>query len=89
MRVIRAPIAFLTSRAGQFVLLAFLLAAQNTYVSTVVAWRFLAAVGAEGIPLDYILYAVVSNRWRHSSPASSNACRGAGYCSARLPSSRR
>lgn len=60
MRVIRAPIAFLTSRAGQFVLLAFLLAAQNTYVSTVVASRFLAAVGAEGIPLYYILYAVVS-----------------------------
>jgi HEAT repeat protein len=42
------------------VFLAFLLAAQNTYASTLVASRFLAQVGARGIPLYYVLFAAVS-----------------------------
>lgn len=42
------------------VVLAFLLAAQNTYASTLAASGFLARVGAHGIPLYYILFAAVS-----------------------------
>ncbi|HEU0217431.1 MAG TPA: cyclic nucleotide-binding domain-containing protein [Stellaceae bacterium] len=52
--------AFLASRAGLAVVLAFLLAAQNTYASTLAASGFLARVGAHGIPLYYILFAAVS-----------------------------
>ena len=51
---------FLASRAGLAVVLAFLLAAQNTYASTLAASGFLAQVGAHGIPLYYILFAAVS-----------------------------
>ena len=52
--------AFLASRAGLAVGLAILLAAQNTYASTLAASRFLAQVGAHGMPLYYILFAAVS-----------------------------
>lgn len=43
-----------------FVVLGFLLAAQNTYVSTMIASQFLARVGAKGIPLYYVLNAATS-----------------------------
>ncbi|HZT88379.1 MAG TPA: cyclic nucleotide-binding domain-containing protein [Stellaceae bacterium] len=56
----RGPLAFLPGRAGVFIILAFLLAAQNTYASTLVASLFLAHVGAKGIPLYYVLFAAVS-----------------------------
>jgi len=55
-----APLTFLRGRAGLAVVLAFLLAAQNTYASTLVASAFLARVGAHGMPLYYILFAAVS-----------------------------
>jgi MFS family permease len=57
---IRAPLAFVASRGGQFVVLAFLLGVQNTYASTLVASQFLVQVGAQSIPLYYILFAGVS-----------------------------
>ncbi len=43
-----------------FVVLAFLLAAQNSYASTLAASLFLSRLGAEAIPLYYILFAIVS-----------------------------
>jgi HEAT repeat protein len=56
----RAPLGFLRSRPGLFVTLAFLIAIQNTYASTLVASLFLARVGAEGMPFYYILFAATS-----------------------------
>ena len=58
--LIRAPLEFLGGRGGLAVALAFLLAAQNTYASTLVASAFLARVGAHGMPLYYICFAAVS-----------------------------
>ena len=55
-----ATVAFLAGRSGQFVVLAFLLATQNTYASTLAASLFLSHVGATAIPLYYILFAAVS-----------------------------
>jgi HEAT repeat protein len=52
--------SFLASRPGLFVLLAFLIAVQNVYASTLVASLFLARIGAEGMPFYYVLFAVVS-----------------------------
>src|SRR5580698_1519676 len=60
MNLIRAPLEFLGGRGGLAVALAFLLAAQNTYASTLVASVFLARVGAPGMPLYYICFAGVS-----------------------------
>jgi cyclic nucleotide-binding protein len=56
----RAPLAFFRSRAGLFVALAFLIAVQNTYASTLVASLFLARIGAEGMPFYYVLFAATS-----------------------------
>jgi MFS family permease len=56
----RATAGFFTSRAGLFVVLAFLLATQNTYASTLAASLFLSHVGASAIPLYYILFAAAS-----------------------------
>ena len=58
--MIAAPLRFFTSRAGMFVLLAFLLAAQNTYASTLAASQFLARIGAGGVPLYYVINAGLS-----------------------------
>ena len=55
-----ATVAFFAGRSGQFVVLAFLLATQNTYASTLAASLFLSHVGATAIPLYYILFAAVS-----------------------------
>ena len=55
-----ATAAFLAGRSGQFVILAFLLATQNTYASTLAASLFLSHVGATAIPLYYILFAAAS-----------------------------
>ena len=55
-----AAAAFLTSRAGMFVILAFLLATQNTYASTLAASLFLSRLGAEAMPIYYVLFALVS-----------------------------
>ena len=57
---LRAPLSFLASRPGLFVVLAFLIAVQNTYASTLVASLFLARMGAEGIPFYYVLFGIVS-----------------------------
>jgi len=58
--LIRGPLEFLGGRGGLAVALAFLLAAQNTYASTLAASAFLARVGAHGMPLYYICFAGVS-----------------------------
>lgn len=55
-----ATVAFFSGRAGLFTVLAFLLATQNTYASTLAASLFLSQVGAAAIPIYYILFAVVS-----------------------------
>src|SRR3954469_24161061 len=60
MHALRAPLNFLASRPGLFVVLAFLIAVQNTYASTLVASLFLARIGAEGIPFYYVLFGIVS-----------------------------
>jgi hypothetical protein len=57
---LRTPLSFLASRPGLFVVLAFLIAVQNTYASTLVASLFLARMGAEGIPFYYVLFGIVS-----------------------------
>ena len=57
---IGSPLRFLASRAGLFVVLAFLLALQDTYASTLAASQFLARIGAQGVPLYYVLNAAVS-----------------------------
>ncbi len=48
------------SRAAHFTLLALLLATTNTYASTVSASLFLARVGAEALPIYYMLFAALS-----------------------------
>ena len=57
---IGSPLRFLASRAGSFVVLAFLVAVQDTYASTLAASQFLARIGAQGVPLYYVLNAAVS-----------------------------
>ena len=57
---LRAPLSFLASRPGLFVVLAFLIAIQNVYASTLVASLFLARIGAQGMPFYYVLFALVS-----------------------------
>jgi MFS family permease len=57
---VAATLALVESRAGLAVILAFFLAAQNTYASTLVASRFIAQVGARGIPFYYVLFAATS-----------------------------
>ncbi len=47
-------------RIGHFAVLAVLLATANTFGSTVAASLFLSRVGVEGIPLYYILFALLS-----------------------------
>ena len=59
-QLLRTPLSFLASRPGLFVVLAFLIAVQNTYASTLVASLFLARMGAEGIPFYYVLFGIVS-----------------------------
>src|SRR3954451_5228877 len=59
-QLLRAPLNFLASRPGLFVVLAFLIAVQNTYASTLVASLFLARIGAGGIPFYYVLFGIVS-----------------------------
>jgi HEAT repeat protein len=59
-RAFNAPLSFLASRPGLFVVLAFLIAVQNVYASTLVASLFLARIGAQGMPFYYVLFAVVS-----------------------------
>jgi Cyclic nucleotide-binding domain/Major Facilitator Superfamily len=56
----KAIATFFTGRSGMFFVLAFLLAAQNSYASTFAASLFLSKVGAEAIPLYYVLFAIVS-----------------------------
>jgi hypothetical protein len=58
--LIGSPLRFLASRAGSFVVLAFLVAVQDTYASTLAASQFLARIGAQGVPLYYVLNAAVS-----------------------------
>ena len=60
MRALSAPLSFLASRPGLFVVLAFLIAIQNVYASTLVASLFLARIGAQGMPFYYVLFALVS-----------------------------
>ncbi|MGB7078375.1 MAG: hypothetical protein WBD53_14390, partial [Xanthobacteraceae bacterium] len=55
-----APVAFFTGRAELFAVLAFLLATQNTYASTLAASLFLSRVGASAIPTYYMLFAAAS-----------------------------
>lgn len=59
-RVLAAPLSFLATRPGVFVVLAFLIAVQNTYASTLVASLFLARIGAQGMPFYYVLFASIS-----------------------------
>lgn len=59
-QLLRAPLSFLASRPGLFVVLAFLIAVQNVYASTLVASLFLARIGAQGMPFYYVLFALVS-----------------------------
>ena len=58
--MLQAPLSFMASRPGLFVVLAFLIAIQNTYASTLVASLFLARIGPQGIPFYYLLFAAVS-----------------------------
>ncbi len=55
-----ATLPFFTGRSGHFIVLAFLLATQNTYASTLAASLFLSHVGATAIPLYYIVFPAVS-----------------------------
>jgi hypothetical protein len=55
LRVTRLP-----PRVLRFLLLGLLLATANTFASTLAATQFLSVVGAEGLPLYYVFFAVVS-----------------------------
>src|SRR5438105_6358059 len=59
-QLLRTPLSFLATRPGLFVVLAFLIAVQNTYASTLVASLFLARIGAQGMPFYYVLFAAIS-----------------------------
>ena len=55
-----ATVALFSGRAGLFMVLAFLLAMQNTYASTLAASLFLSQVGSSAMPIYYILFAATS-----------------------------
>lgn len=54
------PFSRLPPRVLRFLLLALTLSAGNTVASTLAATQFLSVVGSEGLPLYYVLFAVLS-----------------------------
>ncbi|QAU23376.1 MFS transporter [Dyella sp. M7H15-1] len=57
---VAATAAHFGGRAGHFMIMAFLLATQNTYASTLAASLFLSRFGVSAIPIYYVLFAAIS-----------------------------